>query len=922
MNLTKEQRQAIKYGGRNLQLIACAGSGKTEVVARRIAHLLTRRSKRLEPANVVAFTFTNKAAAELKDRVLQRTQEALGDRPRAFADMYVGTIHGFCQELLKDEVPKYLKFEPLDDVRQRLYVDRNSRQTGLTQSSTIAGRPLSRYVDTDRYNAAVAALREGSPSVRELQGCSVAERGLPLYRTKLDDDGYFDFSGMLEAAVHELDHNKSLKARLGERIKYVVVDEYQDVNPIQERLVQHLHDLGAGLCVVGDDDQTIYQWRGSSVKNIITFSKRYPAVKQIRLESNFRSTEGIIGTANAFIERVDNRLPKSMKFGDSREYQQGDIVALSFETPEEEAAYIARTVQSLHGLRFGSERESRGLAWSDMAVLLRSVRNNGPAVASALSRANVPFIVGGVANLFETAEASAARATFHYISGTSITRQGDPPQRPPTRKRLREMWQLANLGITPKHLKAALDYADRIRKALCERTQTTLPSIQTVYLKLLELTRIREEDVPDARGEAVFFNLGRFSSAITDWETIHFASPSASTFEGFVKFVHYSGASTYSEGMQDTSYARPDAVQIMTVHQAKGREWPAVFIPALLGNRFPSRNMPNQIWQLLPKAAFESGERYDGSLEDERRLFYVAMTRSQKFLHMTYAPMESNQLFRRKSPFWDEVIESKWVKRRRQDYAKRPHTDPFPRASITDVEFSFSDIKYMFDCPYQFKLRVLYGFNGPIERPLGYGKSLHDALAEVHYRAMKGDFVDEAEVDGLVERHLRTPYAFGKLRDVLERAARRDIRNYISDNQDKFDKIEFAEKAVEVYLEEGVSIKGRIDLVRRVDTDEITIVDLKSNERSQKEDVSEHQLHTYALGYKELTRRDADYVEIYELQERRRKPRPVDEEFIEDVKSRTKAAAKGLRQMQLPADPSPLTCANCDFSVLCSKSAV
>ena len=923
MELTNKQRQAIGYRGRNLQLIACAGSGKTEVVARRIAHLLARMSKRLKPANIVAFTFTNKAAAELKERVLQRTVEALGHRPKAFADMYVGTIHGFCQELLKNEVPKYLKFEPLDDVRQRLYVDRNSRQTGLTQSSTVDGRrQLRRYIDTDRYRAAVAALREGSPSAVDSGDCSVARDGLPRYRKKLDEDGYFDFSGMLEAAVHELDHNNRLKAELRDRIKYVVVDEYQDVNPIQERLVRHLHDLGAGLCVVGDDDQTIYQWRGSSVKNIITFSERYPAVKQIRLERNFRSTEGIIEVANAFIERVDNRLPKSMTFGDSRKYQQGDIVALSFASPEDEAAYIARTAQSLHGLRFGSGPERRGLAWSDMAVLLRSVRNNGPAVASALTHANIPFVVGGVANLFETAEASAARATFHYISGTSITRQKQPPQEPPTRKRLLEMWRSANLGIKPRHLNSALDYTMKIRRALRETKQPNLPSIQAVYLKFMELTRIREEGVPDGRGEAVFFNLGRVSSAITDWETIHFASASASAFEGFAKFLHYSGASAYSEGMQDTSYATPDAVQIMTVHQAKGREWPAVFIPALLRNRFPSANRPSEVWQLLPRAAFEDAARYDGSLEDERRLFYVAMTRSQKFLHMTYAPIESKQRYRRKSTFWDEVIESKWVKRREQDYAKRAHTAPSPRARIADVEFSFSDLKYMFDCPYQFKLRVLYGFDGPIERPLGYGKSLHDALAEVHYRAMKGDIVDESEVDALVERHLRTPYAFGKLRDDLERAAHRDIRNYILDNRDEFDKIEFAEKAVEVYLDGGVSIKGRIDLVRRLDTGETTIVDLKSNERSQEEEVSEHQLHTYALGYKELTDSDADYVGIYELHERRQSRRPVDEEFIEDVKRRTGEAAEGLRQMRLSARPSRTRCENCDFSVLCSKSAV
>lgn len=921
MDLTAAQRKAIRYSGRNLQLIACAGSGKTEVVARRIAHLLARRRSPLAPSNIVAFAFTNKAAAELKERVLLRTEEALGQRPRGFAEMYVGTIHGFCQDLVKAEVPKYLKFDPLDAVRQRLYVDRKSRATGLTMSSAQNGRKLRRYVDTERYIAATGALREDVTSRRHLKNCSVAQVGLPAYKQTLDQDGYFDFSAMLEAAVHELDTNSALQEELTARIKYVVVDEYQDVNPIQERLIRHLHDLGAGLCVVGDDDQTIYQWRGSAVKNILTFAERYPDVKQVRLENNFRSTRGIIETANAFIDRLDGRLPKSMDFGGSQKHQKGDIVALSFPSPTEEASYIVRTIQHLRGLKHATSTGHRGLAWSDMAILLRSVKNNGAPIASALTKANIPFVVGGIANLFDAAEAAVARGTFHYISDATIQRSGQSPLRPPKRSKLLAMWQLANLGAHVDDLNAALTYSKGIRDALRDQSRENFPSIQEVYLKILELAKIREEAVPDGRGEAVFFNLGRFSSVVTDWESIHFSDQSSTAFEDFTKFLHYRGDETYGDGTQERTYSVPDAVQIMTVHQAKGREWPVVFVPALLRNRFPARRTPNQIWQLLPRDAFGDGARYDGSDDDERRLFYVAMTRSQKILHMTYAPVQANRQLKKRSVFWEEVIESKWVKRREQDYSVRSHIAPSPRGSVADVEFSFSDLKYLFDCPYQFKLRVLYGFNAPIRRALGYGKSLHDALAEVHYRATRGDFVGESEVSELVERHLRTPYAFGDLRDTLKRAAHRDIRNYIRDNEETFDQIEFAEKAVEVYLEGGVSVKGRIDLVRQLDTDEIKIVDLKSSERSQDEEVSEHQLHTYALGYEELTGKAADYVEIYELRERRPQKRPVDDEFIEDVKARTTAAADALREMRLDPTPSPTRCRNCDFSRLCSASA-
>ena len=915
LNLTKSQEEAVKYNGRNLQLIACAGSGKTEVVAQRVAHLLTKSGKgQLEPRNIVAFTFTEKAAAELKERIMQRTRAAAGGDITGMADMYVGTIHGFCQQLLQDEVPEYLKYEVLEPIRQGLFVNRYSAQTGLTSSSRLNGQPLKRYTDTGLYLSALSVLREDAVDTEKLDGCSVME-GLDKYRDRMSQSSYFDFSMMLEKAVTELGYNRGLRSRVGERIQYVVVDEYQDVNPVQERLVRQLHDLGAGLCVVGDDDQTIYQWRGSAVENILTFQERYPDVKQIRLEENFRSSEGVIDAASGFIDKVSPRLSKSMKFADAQDYEAGDVVALSFDSPEEEAEYISSTIQSLHGVAFTDGDEERGLSWSDMAVLLRSVRNNGTPITEALKKAKIPFVVNGLMNLFETEEACAARDLFYCVSRETFDgRSVDAPG-------LRRAWEQARIGLSDRGLDAALDYAESVRANLELEEGSPAPSIQYMYLKFLELLELREENVPDQRGETVLFNLGRFSEVITDWESIHYRSNPLDSFQGFASFLYFQATSSYSEGADDVAYATPNAVQVMTVHQAKGREWPAVFLPALLRNRFPSPSRKSQIWNLIPQEAVESAERYDGSVEDERRLFYVAMTRSKKFLHMTWAPVLGNSnWYRRKSMFWDDVLASKLVRRRQPDYTSRKRAPAKPRATIENVDFSFTDLKSLLECGYQFKLRVLYGFNSPIVPPFGYGKSLHDALAEVHRRSMRGEVISESDVPELVGRHLRIPYASPRLLNQLEQAAHRDVGNYIRDNADKFQNIEFSEQTVEIHLGDGVSIRGRIDLVRRTDTNEVTIVDLKSNERSQQEEVTEIQLHTYALGYKELTGRNADYVEIYELAERNPIPRAVDDEFIDDVREKTRAAAADLRAMQLNPSPNVQKCRQCDFSSICGAS--
>jgi len=357
----------------------------------------------------------------------------------------------------------------------------------------------------------------------------------------------------------------------------------------------------------------------------------------------------------------------------------------------------------------------------------------------------------------------------------------------------------------------------------------------------------------------------------------------------------------------------------MTIHQAKGMEWPVVFAPALLKNRFPAKKPGGRtVWHLLPRAGIKGQPRFEGTLEDERRLFYVAMTRSQKFLHLTWAPIPGNKQAQWPSQFWDDVLASKWVKRRAPDYSARNRLQPTPRAGVANVVFSFSDLKYFFECPYQFKLRILYGFNAPIHEALDYGKSLHDALAEVHARAIRGDVAADSEVPRLIETHLHAPYAYPALRQQLEAAAERVLRNYLHDNRALFDKIEFSEKQIEISLADGVTVNGRIDLVRRVDTGETTIVDLKSSARAQPEHVTETQLHVYALGYQELTGRRPDYVEVYELDERKRKPRSVDDDFISEVKEQVRGAADALRQGALLARPSPKKCSACDYRGMCS----
>jgi DNA helicase-2/ATP-dependent DNA helicase PcrA len=259
MNYTAPQQQAIASLDQNLQIIACAGSGKTQVISARIVNILkSKKNKGVAPGNIVAFTFTDKAAGELKDRIHRLCKEELGS-DRGLAEMFVGTIHAYCLNLLQaPPLYKFLKYSVLTDVEQRLLIDRNSSKSGLTQVPLLAGGKLERWKDSRLYQQLLGILGEGNVDLKKVP--RAVKESVQQYYELLDSKKYLDYTMIIAQAVAELSNNPALKDKVATQVKYLVVDEYQDVNPLQEMLIRQIHDLGANLCVVGDDDQTIYQW--------------------------------------------------------------------------------------------------------------------------------------------------------------------------------------------------------------------------------------------------------------------------------------------------------------------------------------------------------------------------------------------------------------------------------------------------------------------------------------------------------------------------------------------------------------------------------------------------------------------------------------------------------------------------------------
>jgi DNA helicase-2/ATP-dependent DNA helicase PcrA len=585
LNYTPSQSRAIATIDRNLQIIACAGSGKTQVISRRIVGILeSKKSSGVKPENIVAFTFTEKAAGELKDRIQKLCLEHLGT-DQGLAAMYVGTIHAYCLKLLQEPpVYHFLKYSVLTEVQQRLLIDRNSSKSGLTDVPLLDGRKLTRWVDSKLYQTLLGVLEEGGVRSRAIP--AAVRKAASSYQQLLTDKKFLDYSGMLSHAVAEVKSNHDLREKIKGSVRYLVVDEYQDVNPLQESLISEIAGLGANLCVVGDDDQTIYQWRGSDIQNIITFAKRYSRVKTERLNENFRSSKGIVLTARRVIEQNPGRLSKKMESTDAQPFERGDILAVQFADHEKEARWIAKKIEWLKGAHYqdGRDKPKRGLTYSDVAILVRAWKDAGP-IVQALREAEIPYVGGGMNSLFDTPEAIATRDAFYFLAthgpnGSPVLSEGS----------LKKSLAHGFPGLGKAEINAGAKFLRNIRRRIPLGSDNQL-FLQRVYLDLLEVMSVREERIgtKGRTGEVIFFNLGKFSQLISDFERIHFHSSPESLYASFAAFLEHQAPSYYPEETEETAHARPEAVMVMTVHQAKGMQWPAVFVPCLRANRFPSR---------------------------------------------------------------------------------------------------------------------------------------------------------------------------------------------------------------------------------------------------------------------------------------------------------------------------------------------
>ncbi len=610
--LNESQLEAVLHDDGPLLILAGAGSGKTRVITHRIARLV---DEGLNPYKLIALTFTNKAAAEMKER----TASLLG---RARMDIWISTFHSACLRILRRHADRlgYPKdFTVYDAQDQTRLIKACLKELGIEEKS-LPARQVASFIS--RFKNKLKDSREAEKEINPRRDMNYI-RCFRLYEKKLNEARCMDFDDLLGKTVTLLRSEEDIRGHYQNRFEYVLVDEFQDTNPAQYGLIRLILGERRNICVVGDDDQSIYQWRGADISNILNFEKDFPETKVVLLEKNYRSTKNILTGASAIVSLNPNRKEKQLWTDNSA----GENIHLYTATDEmDEARYVVENLLRL------KKMENHSL--NDVAVFYRT-NSQSRAMEDALRREGVPYKIYGGLKFYDRREVKDIlayfRAALNPFDTVSFKRIINTPPRGLGAVTLAKL-DLAAMteGV---HLSATLDNLDSI-VGLKPAAKKKLESFREVFSKIRALSG--SLNVADAINEA----LG--ATGYMDWLAEDKNSESISRMENLTELVNAAEEFQEREGESsimaflDQSALQSDAdnvdeneaaVKLMTVHISKGLEFPVVFVTGLEDNLFPharSKDDPKQ-------------------MQEERRLMYVAMTRAKERLFLTHA--ETRRIF-------------------------------------------------------------------------------------------------------------------------------------------------------------------------------------------------------------------------------------------------------------------------------------
>jgi DNA helicase-2/ATP-dependent DNA helicase PcrA len=965
--LNAPQHAAVTHGDGPLLVIAGAGTGKTTVIAHRIAHLIN--SKRVRPEQVLALTFTEKAAAEMERRVDLLV-------PYGFTDTWISTFHAFGDRVLREHalvLGLSPDFRLLTEAEQAIFLQEHLFDLPLDYFRPL-GNPMkhvrallqlfSRAKDEDLSPKEYAAFAEQleQSAIADPDDDILAERArreaeiawtYRRYQELMAREGKLDFGDLMTRTLTLLREHPLVLQRMQERFRYILVDEFQDTNYAQLQIVKLLAATHRNVTVVGDDDQSIFKFRGASISNILKFRQEFPEAETVVLTENYRSTAAILDSAYRLIqhnnpdrleyrEGVDKRLRPQMADGLA-------VESVAFQTYQEEADWVAGTIEELV--------EAKACPPGHIAILVRRNSDADPFLR-ALNMKGIPWSFSGAKGLYDREEIRLVVSFLRLLA--------DP----------RDSLSLFHLagseiyGMPGADLTLCNAYAGRKHRSLYEvlldvtKRSGSVPELSAVSPEGIATATALLEDLDRYLKKAALEPTGRVlyeflmerpgygkrlvrSTSPRDHQRVG----NLAAFFGLVQrfgevapqdrvagFVPY--LTMLIEAGEDPPIAEgeeaTDAVQVLTLHKAKGLEFEAVFLAGLVEKRFPSvdRREPIPLADELIKDHLPSG---DFHVQEERRLFYVGMTRAKRHLFLTRARDYGTKREWKRSRFVAEALtlpkaeeERPWrVAAEAVIYRAAPPPEIERELAVQpDAPLNLSHYKIddYLTCPLKYKYVHILRVPVLRDQAVVYGAALHRAVQAYNTRRLQGQTMSSQELIDAFEAHWINE---GFISREHEEARLREGRDALAQFHAFSEGVEpptSVEKRFRFQLGQD-TVTGFLD---RVDErgDGVTIIDYKSSMvRDQKEADKEaresQQLALYALAYRESVGRLADRVELHFLT-----PGGVvvgralkGEKELDRAAERIRAAGVGIRAGLFQATPSPWVCGFCAFRTICPATA-
>ena len=646
--LNKEQQQAVQHTEGPLLILAGAGSGKTKVLTVRIAHLLAQG---VNPYEILAITFTNKASKEMKSRV----EGLVGDVANR---IWLSTFHSFCAKFLRFELDNFLgynsNFTIYDTSDSQAVIKAALKALNLDDKYYPVGAMIAAISDAKNKLLFASDFRKQARDFYQQKVADVYE----YYERELRKNNALDFDDLLLVAVKLLQSNEAVLDKYSKRFRYVMIDEYQDTNHAQYLLAKLLASYWKNIAVVGDADQSIYAWRGADIQNILDFEKDYPNCTSIKLEQNYRSTKIILDAANAVIENNEGR-PKKNLWTDKTEGAK--IQHFTAQSEHEEAAFIGDTIAKKHDIH--------GVPYGDMAILYRT-NAQSRVLEEALIKRALPYTMVGGTKFYDRKEIKDVlaylRVLYNPFDDLSLLRIINVPKRSIGATTVAKLQDYARANGTSLFMTLTqLHLVDTIKGKTKEKLEefgiliftlvaemedkTVLDILESILDRTGYLAQLEESTDPQDQARAE--NIGELLSVAKDFQD---TNPTG-TVEDFLEQVALVND-------VDSFEQEESKVTLMTLHAAKGLEFPIVFLGGLEEGLFPhSRTLMN------PE-----------EIEEERRLAYVGITRAEKELYISNATTRT--VFGRTSSYLpsrfideipEELVDGLRAKRKVPDDIKR-----------------------------------------------------------------------------------------------------------------------------------------------------------------------------------------------------------------------------------------------------------